>query len=120
MKKSLHTAESKQKGDSAAEERNSKLYHLSAFVGKGATETIPGVHHIAWINVYSLPSGEGMPRITGTFEYATYHSTDHESDPDTLTTFPNVICFVFPENPKTRYTASFCAARELWGTGEQA
>ena len=120
MKKSLHTAESKQKGDSAAEERNSKLYHLSAFVGKGATETIPGVHHIAWINVYSLPSDEGMPRITGTFEYATYHSTDHESDPDTLTTFPDVICFVFPENPKTRYTASYCAARELWGTGEQA
>ena len=111
MKKSLQVEEIKSKKSAASEEKNNKLFHLSAPVGRGMTDTIAGDHHIAWINVYSLPSGDRMPRIFGTFECTTYRASVRESNPEKLNTFPEVLCFIFPEN----HTASYCAARELWG-----
>jgi desulfoferrodoxin (superoxide reductase-like protein) len=119
MKKSLHVEKSKQKKDDPyTEEKNDKLFHLSAPVGRGGTSTTAGDHHIAWINVYSLPSSDRMPRVIGTFECTTYRAAVGESNPDKLNTFPEVLCFIFPENPNTLHTAAYCAARGLWGSGE--
>lgn len=116
MNKTFQTEELKSKKSIPIndETKNNKLFHISAAVGKVNSPMSDETRHVAGINIYSQPNGDRIPRIIGTFKCTTYSAPDDGLNPDMQNSFPNVVCFIFPENSKNFHTASYCAAQGLW------
>ena len=83
-------------------------------VGKEIAHPNTTAHHISWIEVYFLPSGEKFPCAIGRFDFVSHGESSQGPDRSTIYTNPEVSLKFKTEKPGTILASSYCNIHGLW------
>ncbi|MDD5747019.1 MAG: class II SORL domain-containing protein [Candidatus Omnitrophica bacterium] len=87
---------------------------VTVSVGKEIAHPNTTEHHIAWIEVYFLPSGEKFPYLVARVEFAGHGASVQGPNTSTVFTPPSVTLAVKTEKSGTLIAASYCNIHGLW------
>ena len=83
-------------------------------VGKEIAHPNATAHHIRWIEVYFLPSGEKFPLEIGKFEFTSHGESGQGPDTSTVYTSPEVNLKFKTDKPGAILASSYCNIHGLW------
>jgi len=83
-------------------------------VGKEIAHPNTTAHHIRWIEVYFLPSGEKFPYQIGKFEFTSHGESGQGPDTSTVYTAPEASLKFKTEKTGTILAVSYCNIHGLW------
>ncbi len=88
-------------------------------VGKEITHPNTTAHHIRWIEVYFLPSGEKFPYQIGRFEFTSHGESGQGVDTSTVYTAPEVNLKFKTEKSGVILASSYCNIHGLWQSSKE-
>ncbi len=87
---------------------------IKVSVGKEIAHPNTTSHHIRWVEVFFLPSGEKFPYQIGKFEFTSHGESGQGADTSTVYTAPEVNLKFKTEKPGTILASSYCNIHGLW------
>jgi superoxide reductase len=106
----IETPEKIKKGDAVS---------IKVSVGKEIAHPNTTAHHIRWIEVYFLPSGEKFPCQIGRFEFTSHGESGQGPDTSTIYTPPEVNLKFKTEKSGSILTSSYCNIHGLWQSSKE-
>ena len=94
--------------------KKGEFFKVTVSVGKEIPHPNTTEHHIRWIEVYFLPSGEKFPYQVARFDFAAHGESVQGPNTSTVFTHPEVICSFKTEKTGTIFSASFFKNPGLW------
>lgn len=83
-------------------------------VGKEIAHPNTTAHHIRWIEVYFLPTGEKFPYQIGKFEFSAHGESGQGADTSTVYTAPEASLKFKTDKPGAILASSYCNIHGLW------
>lgn len=83
-------------------------------VGKEIAHPNTTAHHIRWIDVYFLVSGEKFPYQIGRFEFTSHGASGQGADTSTVYTAPEINLKFKTEKSGVILASSYCNIHGLW------
>jgi superoxide reductase len=87
---------------------------VKASVGKEIPHPNTTAHHISWIEIYFLPSGERFPLEIGRFEFVSHGESAQGPDTSTIFTAPEAVLKFKTDKSGTILASSYCNIHGLW------
>ena len=94
--------------------KKGEFFKVTVSVGKEIPHPNTTEHHIRWIEVYFLPSGEKFPYQVARFDFTAHGESVQGPNTSTVFTHPEVICSFKTEKTGTIFSASYCNIHGLW------
>jgi len=91
-----------------------EMLELSVSVGREVAHPNTTAHHIRWIRVYFLPTGEKTPYEIGSFEFNAHGASVDGADASTIYTDHRVTFRFKSEKSGAVIATSFCNIHGLW------
>jgi len=88
-------------------------------IGKEIAHPNTTAHHIAWIDIYFLPTGEKCPYQLGKFEFTAHGASINGPDTSTIYTYPKAKVSFKTEKAGTIIAFSYCNIHGLWASKEE-
>jgi superoxide reductase len=76
-------------------------------------------HHICYVEVFFLPTGEQFPSQLGRFEFTSHGASVRGGDTSTVYTEPTVEFEFKTDKPGTIYASSYCNWHGLWQSAKE-
>ncbi|MEJ2746274.1 MAG: class II SORL domain-containing protein [bacterium] len=89
-------------------------FTITVSVGKEIPHPNTTEHHIRWITVMFLPSGEKFPYQIGRFEFTAHGESTKGPDTSSVYTQPEVVVKLKTDKGGTIYSSSYCNIHGLW------
>lgn len=106
----IETVDKVKKGDAVS---------VKVSVGKEIAHPNTTAHHIRWIEVYFLPSGEKFPYQIGKFEFTSHGESGQGLDTSTVYTAPEVNLKFKTEKSGAILASSYCNIHGLWQSSKE-
>jgi len=100
--------------EAAEKVKKGEALSVKVSVGKEIAHPNTTAHHIRWIEVYFLPSGEKFPYQVGRFEFASHGESGKGPDTSTVYTSPEVNLKFKTEASGAILASSYCNIHGLW------
>ena len=94
--------------------KKSEAISVKVIVGKEIAHPNTTAHHIRWIEVYFLPSGEKFPCQIGAFEFTAHGEGAQGADTGAVYTAPEVNLKFKTEKSGAILASSYCNIHGLW------
>lgn len=92
---------------------------IKVSVGKEIPHPNTTAHHIRWIEVYFLASGEKFPLEIGRFEFTSHGESGEGPDTSSVYTSPEVNLKFKTEKPGVILASSYCNIHGLWQSSKE-
>lgn len=76
-------------------------------------------HHISWITVYFLPTGEKFPYEIGRFEFNSHGASTSGANSSSIFSCPQIGCCFKTEKSGTIIATSSCNIHGLWESSKE-
>jgi len=100
--------------DAPAKIKKGEVAGVSVAVGKEIAHPNTTEHHIVWIAVYFLPSGEKFPYQLGKFEFSAHGASIQGPNTSTIFTQATAAFSFKTEKSGTILAVSYCNIHGLW------
>jgi superoxide reductase len=94
--------------------KKSEPLKVTVSVGKEIPHPNSSEHHIAWIALYFLPTGEKFPYEVGRFEFNSHGASTQGPNTSDLYTEAVVTCGLKTSKSGTLIASSYCNIHGLW------
>jgi superoxide reductase len=88
-------------------------------VGKEIAHPNTTEHHIRWIRLYFLPSGEKFPYEIGACEFSAHGASVQGPNTSSISTHPEALFALKTEKAGTLLAASYCNIHGLWQSSKE-
>jgi superoxide reductase len=99
--------------------KKGEVVSIKVSVGKEIAHPNTTAHHIRWIAVFFLPSGEKFPCQIGKFEFASHGESGQGPDTSTIYTSPDVNLKFKTEKSGAILASSYCNIHGLWQSSKE-
>jgi superoxide reductase len=100
--------------EAPAKAAKGQMVQVAISVGKEISHPNTTAHHIRWIEVYFLPSGEKFPYQLGRFEFNAHGASTQGADTSTIMTHPQAAMAFKTDKGGTLLASSYCNIHGLW------
>ena len=90
------------------------MVKVVATVGKEIAHPNTTEHHIRWIEVYFLPTGEKFPYQVGRFEFTSHGESAQGPNMSTVFSHPEVSCNFKTDKSGEIFASSYCNIHGVW------
>ncbi len=94
--------------------RKGEALTVSVTVGKEIAHPNTTEHHIRWIELFFLASGEKFPYQVARFEFNAHGESTQGPNTSTIYTNPQAVCSFKNDKPGTLLAVSFCNIHGVW------
>lgn len=94
--------------------KKGEFFKLTVSVGRGIPHPNTTEHHIRWIEVYFLATGEKFPYQIGKFEFNAHGESIQGPNTSTIFTGPELTCILKTDKSGTIFATSYCNIHGLW------
>jgi superoxide reductase len=94
--------------------RKGEFFPVKVTVGKEIPHPNKTEHHIAWIDVYFLPSGEKFAYQIGKADFRAHGASTQGPDTSTISTRPEIVLSFRTDKPGTLFALSYCNIHGIW------
>jgi len=99
--------------------KKGEFFKLTVSVGKGIPHPNTTEHHIRWIEVYFLATGEKFPYQIGKFEFNAHGESIQGPNTSTIFTGPELTCILKTDKSGEIFTTSYCNIHGLWKNAKE-
>ena len=90
------------------------LFSIKVTLGKEIAHPNKTEHHIRWISIYFLPTGENIPYQIGHFEFSAHGESVQGPDTSSIYTNHEINLSMKTGKPGIIYAAALCNIHGLW------
>jgi len=90
------------------------LIRIEVSVGKEIPHPNTTEHHIRWIHIYFLPTGEKFPYQIGTVDFTAHGESTKGPNTSGIFTHPEVTIHFRTDTSGTIFASSYCNIHGLW------
>lgn len=100
--------------EAPAQVKKGEIFRVTVAVGKEIAHPNTTEHHIRWIEVFFLPSGEKFPCQIGRFEFDAHGESAQGPNTGAVYAHPEVACSLKTDKSGIILAISYCNIHGIW------